>query len=127
MKIVKDLFYTEDHEWIKVEGDEAYIGITDFAQEQLGDIVYVELPEIDEEFVKEDAFSAVESVKAASDIYMPVDGSIIEVNEELLDAPELINTDAFEAWIVKIKLEDEAQLDELMSSGEYEEYVAEEE
>jgi glycine cleavage system H protein len=127
MKIVKDLFYTEDHEWIKVEGDEAYIGITDFAQEQLGDIVYVELPEIDEEFVKEDAFSAVESVKAASDIYMPVDGSIIEVNEELLDAPELINTDAFEAWIVKIKLEDESQLDELMSSGEYEEYVAEEE
>lgn len=127
MKIVKDLFYTEDHEWIKVEGDEAYIGITDFAQEQLGDIVYVELPEIDEEFVKEDAFSAVESVKAASDIYMPVDGSIIEVNEELLDAPELINTDAFEAWIAKIKLEDESQLDELMSSGEYEEYVAEEE
>ena len=127
MKIVKDLFYTEDHEWIKVEGDEAYIGITDFAQEQLGDIVYVELPEIDEEFVKEDAFSAVDSGKSASEFYMPVDGSIIEVNEELLDAPELINTDAFEAWIVKIKLEDESQLDELMSSGEYEEYVAEEE
>lgn len=127
MKVLKDLLYTKDHEWVKVEGDTAYIGITDFAQEQLGDIVYVELPEVGDEIDKEDVFSAIESVKAASDSYMPVDGEILEVNEELIDAPELLNTDAFENWIVKIRLIDESQLDDLMSSGEYEEYVAEEE
>ncbi|MFY9214206.1 MAG: glycine cleavage system protein GcvH [Tissierellaceae bacterium] len=126
MNVLKDLFYTEDHEWLKVEGDEAYVGITDFAQDQLGDIVYVELPEIDDEFEKEEAFSAVESVKAASDIYMPVDGVILEVNDELLDAPELLNTDAYENWIVKIKLTDPSQLEELLTSGEYEEFIAEE-
>src|SRR5690606_12012534 len=85
VSVLKDLYYTKDHEWLRVEGDEAYIGITDFAQEQLGDIVYVELPEVDDEFDKDEAFSAVESVKAASDIYMPVDGVILEVNEELVD------------------------------------------
>lgn len=127
MKVVKDLLYTEDHEWLKVEGDTAYIGITDFAQNQLGDIVYVELPEIGDEIDKEDVFSAIESVKAASDSYMPVDGEVLEVNEELIDAPELLNTDAFENWIIKIRLTDESQLDDLMSSGEYEEYIAEEE
>ncbi len=127
MKVVKDLLYTEDHEWLKVEGDTAYIGITDFAQNQLGDIVYVELPEVGDEIDKEDVFSAIESVKAASDSYMPVDGEVLEVNEELEDAPELLNTDAFENWIIKIKLTDESQLDDLMSSGEYEEYIAEEE
>lgn len=126
MKVLKDLYYSEDHEWIKVEGDEAYIGITDFAQNQLGDIVYVELPEIDDEIEKEEAFSAVESVKAASDVYMPVDGKVIEVNEELLDNPELINSDAFESWIIKIELTDKSQLDELMSSEEYEEFISEE-
>lgn len=127
MKVVKDLLYTEDHEWLKVEGDTAYIGITDFAQNQLGDIVYVELPEVGDEIEKEDVFSAIESVKAASDSYMPVDGEVLEVNEELEDAPELLNTDAFENWIIKIRLTDESQLDDLMSSGEYEEYIAEEE
>lgn len=127
MAVLKNLYYTEDHEWLKVSGKEAYIGITDFAQEQLGDIVYVELPEVDDELDKEEAFSAIESVKAASDIYMPVDGRIIEVNEELLDAPELINTDAYENWIVKIELKDESQLEELMTSEEYEELIAEEE
>lgn len=127
MKVLKDLYYTNDHEWLKVNGNQAYIGITDFAQEQLGDIVYVELPELDDELVKDDAFSAIESVKAASDIYMPVDGTIVEVNEELLDAPELINTDAYENWIVKIELSDKSQLDDLMTSEEYEELIAEEE
>lgn len=126
MKVLKDLYYSEDHEWIKVEGGEAYIGITDFAQDQLGDIVYVELPEIDDEIEKDEAFSAVESVKAASDVYMPVDGKVVEVNEELLDSPELINSDAFESWIVKIELTDTSQLDELMSSEEYEEFISEE-
>lgn len=127
MNVLKNLYYTEDHEWIKVDGNEAYIGITDFAQEQLGDIVYVELPEIEDELDKDDVFSAIESVKAASDIYMPVDGKILEVNEELLDAPELINTDAYENWIVKIQLTDKEQLEELMTSEEYEDLIAEEE
>ena len=126
MKVLKDLFYSDDHEWVKVEGDLAYIGITDFAQDQLGDIVYVELPDIDDEIAKEEAFSAIESVKAASDVYMPVDGKVVEVNEELLDSPELLNTDAFENWILKVELTDKGQLDELMSSEEYEEYIAEE-
>lgn len=126
MNVLKDLYYTEDHEWLKIEGNEGYIGITDFAQDQLGDIVYVELPEIDDELERDDVFSAVESVKAASDIYLPVDGIILEVNEELLDAPELINTDAYENWIVKIEITDQSQLQELLTSGEYEEFIAEE-
>lgn len=126
MKITKGLYYSQDHEWLKVEGDEAYIGITDFAQHQLGDIVYVELPEIDDELEKEDSFSALESVKAASDSYMPVDGKVIEVNEDLLDSPELLNTDPYDSWIIKVELSNKAQLDELMSSEEYEEYIAKE-
>ncbi|OLS02106.1 glycine cleavage system protein GcvH [Tissierella creatinophila] len=126
MKVVKGLYYSEDHEWVKVEGDEAYIGISDFAQHQLGDIVYIELPEIDDELEKEDDFSAVESVKAASDVYMPVSGKVLEVNEDLLDSPELLNSDPFESWIVKIELTDKSQLDDLMSSEEYEEFTSEE-
>jgi len=126
MKVLKDLYYTKDHEWIKVEGNEGYIGLTDYAQDQLGDIVYVELPEIDDEFEKEEAFSAVESVKAASDVYMPVDGKILEVNETLLDEPGLLNEDPYENWIVKIEILDKSQLDELMSSEEYEKYLEEE-
>lgn len=126
MKIVKDLYYSEDHEWVKVEGEEAYIGITDFAQNQMGDIVYVELPEIDDELEKEDGFSAVESVKAASDVYIPVSGKVIEINEDLLDSPELLNSDPFDSWIIKIELEDKSELDDLMSSEEYEEFTSEE-
>ena len=126
MKVLKDLYYTEDHEWLKVEEDCAYIGITDYAQDQLGDIVYVEVPELDEEISKDEAFSAVESVKAASDVYMPVDGKILEVNEELLDSPELLNSEPFDAWIAKIELTDKSQLNELMLSEEYEEYISEE-
>ena len=119
MKVVKDLYYTEDHEWLKVEGGEAYIGLADYAQDQLGDIVYVELPEVDEEYEQGEAFSAVESVKAAEDVYMPVDGKIIEVNEELLDNPALLNEDPYENWIVKIEIADKSQLDDLMTSEEY--------
>lgn len=126
MKIIKGLYYSEDHEWVKVEGEEAYIGITDFAQHQLGDIVYVELPEIDDELEKEDDFSAVESVKAASDIYIPVSGKVLEVNEDLLDSPELLNSDPFDSWIIKVELSDKSELDDLMSSGEYEEFTSEE-
>ena len=126
MKVLKGLYYSNDHEWVKVEGDEASVGITDFAQEHLGDIVYVELPEIDDEFAKEDSFSVVESVKAASDVYLPVSGKVIAVNEALEDDPALLNTDAYENWIVKIALNDKAELDELMTSEEYEKFLEEE-
>ncbi|QQY79378.1 glycine cleavage system H protein [Keratinibaculum paraultunense] len=126
MKVVKDLYYTEDHEWVKVEGGEAYIGIADYAQDQLGDIVYVELPEIDDEFEQGEAFSAVESVKAAADVYMPIDGKIIEINEELLDDPALLNEDPYENWLVKIEIADKSQLDDLMTSEEYEKFLDEE-
>lgn len=126
MKVEKDLLYSEDHEWVKVEGDFAYLGISDFAQDSLGDIVYVELPEVDDELEKEDAFSAVESVKAASDIYSPVSGKVVEVNEDLEDDPGLLNTDPYENWIVKVELTDKAELDELMNGEEYEKFIEEE-
>ncbi|CCQ93521.1 glycine cleavage complex lipoylprotein [[Clostridium] ultunense Esp] len=126
MKVVQGLYYTNDHEWLKVDGDEAYVGLSDYAQDQLGDIVYVELPEVDDEFGKEEVFSAVESVKAAADVFMPVDGKVTAVNEELLDDPALINQDPYEAWIVKIELTDKSQLDELMTSDEYEKFLDEE-
>lgn len=125
MKVLKDLYYTEDHEWLKVEGEEAYIGLADFAQDSLGDIVYVELPEVDDEFEKEEGFSAVESVKAASDVFMPVDGKIVEINEELLDDPALLNQDPYENWIVKIEMGDKAQIDDLMTAEEYEKFLEE--
>lgn len=126
MKVVKGLFYTEDHEWIKVDGEEATVGIADYAQDALGDIVYVELPEVGDEFAKEEAFSAVESVKAAADIYMPIDGKVLEVNEEILDDPSLLNQDPYENWLVKIEVADKSQLDDLMTSEEYEKFLDEE-
>ncbi len=127
MKVAKGLLYTNDHEWVKVEGNNAYVGVADYAQHNLGDIVYVELPEVDDEFEKEEAFSAVESVKAASDVYMPISGKIIEVNEELIDDPALLNSDPYENWMVKIEITDKAELDELMTSEDYEKFLAEEE
>ena len=127
MKVVKGLHYTKEHEWVKVEGETALVGISDFAQHHLGDIVYVELPEVGDEFEKEEAFAAVESVKAASDIYLPIGGKVIEINEELEDEPALLNTDAFENWLVKIEIADKAELEELMTSEDYEKFLAEEE
>ena len=126
MKVVKGLLYATDHEWVKVDGDTAYIGIADFAQKQLGDIVYVELPEIDDELDKEDDFSAIESVKAAADVYMPVSGKVLEVNEDLMDDPALLNADPYENWMIKVELTDKSELDELMTSEEYEKFIAEE-
>lgn len=125
-KVVKGLFYSKDHEWVKVEGNEAYVGIADYAQHHLGDIVYVELPEVDEEFEKEEAFAAVESVKAASDVYLPVGGKVVAINEELIDDPALLNADAYENWMVKIELADKDELEELMTSEDYEKFLAEE-
>lgn len=127
MKVEKGLYYTEDHEWLRLEGEHAYVGISDFAQHQLGDIVYIELPDVDDEFEKAEAFGSIESVKTAADINMPVGGVIVEVNEELNDAPESVNDDAFGSWLVKIKVNDEAEVEELMGDSEYEDFIAEEE
>ncbi len=127
MKVAKGLFYTKDHEWVKVEGNLAFIGVADYAQHHLGDIVYVELPEIDDEIEKEDSFSAIESVKAAADVYMPISGKVVEVNEELIDDPALLNADPYENWMIKVEITNKEELDELMTSEEYEKFLAEEE
>lgn len=127
MVVLENLFYTKDHEWIKVEGEKAYIGITDFAQNALGDIVFVDTPEVDDEFEIEDAFGAVESVKAASDVFMPVSGKIVEVNETVIDNPEAINEAPYENWIICVELKDKSQLDNLMKAKEYEAVCSEEE
>ncbi|MHC6180298.1 glycine cleavage system protein GcvH [Clostridium sp. JNZ X4-2] len=120
MKVLEKAFYTKDHEWIKVDGDEAYVGITDFAQDSLGDIVFVDLPEVNSEFSKGETFGAVESVKAASDLYIPVSGKILEINEELVDNPEYINQDPYKNWIISIQVSDNSQLEELLTSQDYE-------
>ncbi len=120
----KDYLYTEDHEWIKVEGNIGTVGITDYAQKQLGDIVYVELPEVDDEFDKGDEVATVESVKAASPVMIPVSGKIVEINEELEDAPETVNQDPHgKGWFFKVEISDESELDGLMSAEQYEEYI----
>lgn len=126
MKVAKGYLYTKDHEWIKVEGEYALIGLSDYAQEHLGDIVYVELPEVGDEFAKGEALGSVESVKTASDINMPAGGIVEEVNVELNDNPALINEDAYAAWVVKVKLTDESDLDDLMDEVKYEKFSQEE-
>lgn len=126
MKLEKGLKYSKEHEWVRVEGNRAYIGITDFAQNALGDIVFVELPEIDLELEAEDILGVVESVKAASDIYTPVSGTVVEINEELNDSPEIINERPYEAWIAVIELKDASQLDNLMDEHEYEDFCSKE-
>lgn len=120
MKIIEGLKYSTDHEWVKVEGNLATIGITDFAQHSLGDIVYIELPEIGDTIGKDETFGVVESVKAASDVYLPVSGTIVKINEALVDEPELVNVDAFENWMVCVEMDNLAELDELMDAAAYE-------
>ncbi|MDQ8204537.1 glycine cleavage system protein GcvH [Pelagicoccus sp. SDUM812003] len=123
MSIPTDLKYTKDHEWLKLLDDgSAIIGITDFAQNSLGDITFVEVPEVGDSFSAGDTFGVVESVKAASDLYMPVDAEVVEVNEGLEDAPESVNSDPYETgWIIKVKLSEEANLDDLLDAKAYEE------
>ena len=126
MKVPADLYYTKEDEWIRVEGDEAVIGITDYAQDSLSDIVYLELPDAGESFKTGETFGVVESVKAAADLFMPVDGKIAASNKALMDAPEQINADPFgEAWMVRITLSDKSQLDSLMDAAAYEQFCAE--
>jgi glycine cleavage system H protein len=120
MNVPENLLYTEDHEWVRVEGDEAYIGITDFAQNELGDIVFVEVETVDEELDKGDTFGTIEAVKTVSDMFMPIGGTVLEVNEALEDTPETINSDAYgDGWIIKIKIADTGELDALMDADAY--------
>lgn len=127
MNVKEELYYSEDHEWVRVEEDYLVIGVSDFAQDELGDIVFVELPEVEEEFEKGDSFGVLESVKAVSDTFIPVSGKVIKVNEDLIDQPELINDDPYgEGWLIKIEPADDSELDELMSVEEYTEFLEEE-
>lgn len=118
-KVIEGLLYSESHEWVKVEDGIAVIGITDFAQHAMGDLSYVDMPEVDDELEKGEEFGAVESVKAASDLFCPVSGTVIEVNEALEDAPELLNEDAFANWIIKVQMSDESELETLMDAAAY--------
>ncbi len=120
MKIPKDLYYAETHEWVRVDDGFAYIGITDYAQDSLGEIVFVDLPEEDDQITQGTEFAAIESVKAASDLNAPLSGVIVTVNEELEDNPELLNEDPYENWIIKIEIEDETELNKLLNAEEYE-------
>ena len=126
MSLPQDLKYSKDHEWIKVEGNTATIGITDFAQSELGDIVFVELPEEGDDLSQGDSFCSVESVKTVSDLVAPVSGSIVSVNEELEDSPELVNEDPYEgAWMMKVELSDESELEGLLDAAGYQAEIEE--
>ena len=118
-KVIEGLYYSESHEYIRVDGNYGYIGITDYAQHALGNVVYVDMPEVDDEVEAGEEFGAVESVKAASDLMSPVSGTVVEVNEALEDQPELINEDAYENWIIKVELSDASELDNLMDAQTY--------
>ena len=119
-KVIKGLLYSESHEYVKLEGNIGYVGISDYAQHALGNVVYVDMPDVDDEVETGSEFGAVESVKAASDLIAPVSGVVIEVNEKLDDQPELINQDPYENWIIKVELSDKTELDSLMEADAYE-------
>ena len=120
-KVIEGLYYSESHEYVRVEGEYGYVGITDYAQHQLGNVVYVDMPEVDDDVTAGEEFGAVESVKAASDLISPISGTVVEINEVLEDEPEQINKDAFVNWIMKVKLSDASELEGLMSASQYEE------
>lgn len=119
--VMEGLYYSESHEYVRVEGEYGYVGITDYAQHQLGNVVYVDMPEVDDDVTAGEEFGAVESVKAASDLISPISGTVVEINEVLEDEPEQINKDAFANWIMKVKLSDASELEGLMSASQYEE------
>ena len=118
-KVIEGLLYSESHEWVKVEGDIATVGVSDFAQKEMGDITYVDMPDVDDEVTAEEDFGALESVKASSDLISPVSGVVVERNKELEDRPELINEDAYAGWIIKVKMSDISELDNLLDAAAY--------
>lgn len=125
MNFPEDLYYTKDHEWLKIDGDVATIGITDFAQSELGDIVFIDIESVGDSLEKEEVFGTVEAVKTVSDLFMPLNGEVLEFNENLNDKPELVNNDPYgEGWMVKVKMSDASQLEGLMKHSEYQEQVA---
>ncbi|MDP4086349.1 MAG: glycine cleavage system protein GcvH [Bacillota bacterium] len=126
MTTPKDLRYTEEHEWVKVEGENVRVGITDFAQHELGDIVFVELPEVGDEITADEPFGSVESVKTVSELYAPISGKVVEINEELSDNPEFVNESPYEkAWMIVIEPSDSSEVDKLMTSEQYDEMIKE--
>lgn len=125
MNFPAELKYTKDHEWIRVDGDVAYVGITDYAQSELGEIVFVDVTTVGETVAKEETFGTIEAVKTVSDLFMPVSGEVLEVNPELEDQPELVNSDVYgKGWIIKVSISNPAELDELMAADEYEKMIA---
>ena len=124
-KIIDGLFYAESHEYVKIEGEYGYVGITDYVQHELGYVVYVDMPEVDDEVTAGEDFGAVESVKAASDLISPVSGVVVEVNEALNDSPELVNADPYENWIIKVQLSDASEAENLMDAAAYKEFIKE--
>lgn len=126
MNLPKDFKYSEEHEWVKVEGDKIRIGITDFAQSELGDIVFVELPEVGDEIEADEPFGSVESVKTVSELYAPISGKVVEINEELEDSPEFVNESPYEkAWMIIVEPSDASEVDNLMTAEKYEEMISE--
>ncbi len=124
MNIPDNLKYTKDHEWVKIEGDTAVIGITDFAQHELGDIVFVEVDTVGESLDQEETFGSIEAVKTVSDLFMPIGGEITEFNEELEDTPDIINNDPYgKGWIIKVKIADISEADDLLTAGQYKELI----
>jgi len=120
MKIPEDLRYTKDHEWVRVEGNVATVGVTDFAQSELGDIVFVEIETLDEELDKEEVFGSVEAVKTVSDLFMPIGGTVIEINENIESSPELVNTDPYgEGWMIKIEINEASDIENLLTAEAY--------
>jgi glycine cleavage system H protein len=124
-KVLEGLLYSDSHEWVKVEGDVATIGVTDYAQKEMGDITYVDMPDPDDEVEKGESFGALESVKASSDLYSPVSGTVTEKNEALEDSPELVNSDPYGNWIIKVKLSDKSELDSLLDAAAYKKQIGE--
>ena len=124
-KILEGLKYSESHEWVKVEGNIAVIGVSDFAQKEMGDITYVDMPAVEDEVAAGEEFGALESVKASSDLYSPVSGTVVEVNEELEDAPEKVNEDAYGSWIIKVEMSDPSELDALLDAAAYKARIGE--
>jgi glycine cleavage system H protein len=127
MNIPEDLKYSKEHEWVRVSGNIATIGVSDYAQDQLGEIVFVELPDEGEEIEKDDAFGVVESVKSVNDVYTPLSGRVVEVNDPAVDSPEIVNEDPYgEGWLIKIEISDTSELKDLMSAKDYQAYIKEE-